>query len=648
MTQPRTRIRLKILASLVVFMFAALTTRLWFLQVLASPQFKNEAASNQVQLVPIDPIRGDILDRNGDVLATNTSSLAVFVDRQELAKNADAEVMHLAEVLRLPPERIQAKLKSLRYLPYQPVPIAVDVPKEAAFYIGEHQDQFPGVSFHPVPIRNYPRGSLGAHVIGYEYQITQNELDSTAFKGYQPGDVIGQSGVEASYQSYLRGLPGEQAIQVNASGKVLNPDFGGTPPTHGDDVILAIDAHTQQLAERSLSLGIQAARNAVDPTTNEHYKAPAGAAVVMDPKTGQVLALASNPSFDPSIYTSGPTRAQAAALNDPASNQPLLNRAISGLYPPGSTFKPFIAAAALHDHFASLNGNFHCPATYLPPGDNTDPPFHNWNPVDSGFLSLAQALVVSCDTVFYPFGWDYYVHWVRSSPDYNARDQLLQRDLLRMGFGNRTGIDLGGESGGVVPTPQYKARVNAQLEKVYGKRFKKEPWFPGDYINMSIGQGYTLVTPLQMAVAYSAIANGGKVLEPHVAWKIETPDGKLVKDIKPQVVGHLPASPQQLDYLRTALAGVTVSGTAQPAFIGFPLSQIPVAGKTGTAQIQGKQDTSWFCAMAPANDPKYVVAVVIEEGGHGATSAAPVVRRILEGLFGLSASGTLNTGSRQD
>jgi penicillin-binding protein 2 len=217
-----------------------------------------------------------------------------------------------------------------------------------------------------------------------------------------------------------------------------------------------------------------------------------------------------------------------------------------------------------------------------------------------------------------------------------------------MGFGNRTGIDLGGESGGVVPTPQYKARVNAQLEKVYGKRFKKEPWFPGDYINMSIGQGYTLVTPLQMAVAYSAIANGGKVLEPHVAWKIETPDGKLVKDIKPQVVGHLPASPQQLDYLRTALAGVTVSGTAQPAFIGFPLSQIPVAGKTGTAQIQGKQDTSWFCAMAPANDPKYVVAVVIEEGGHGATSAAPVVRRILEGLFGLSASGTLNTGSRQD
>jgi penicillin-binding protein 2 len=648
MTQPRTRIRLKVLASLVVFMFAALTTRLWFLQVLASPDLKQQASSNQVRTVPIQPIRGEILDRNGVVLATNTSTLAVFVDRQELpAADADAEIDRLAQVLAVPAQGIRNKLASERYLPYQEVPVAVDVAKETAFYLGEHQSEFPGVSFEPVPVRQYPHGSLAGHVVGYEYQVTQEELDSPEFKGYQPGEVIGQAGIEASYQSYLRGSPGTKAIQVDASGKVLNPNAGEIAAKHGDDVILSIDSHVQHLAEQSLTLGIQAARGAVDTTTSLHYKAPAGAAVVMDPRTGQVLAIASNPSFDPSIYVNGPTTEEQKQLLDPASNQPLLDRALAGLYPPGSTFKPFVATAALHDHYANLNQQFHCPADYLPPGDVTDRPFRNWNPVDSGYMSLAQALVVSCDTVFYPFGWQYYVHWVRSSPCYDCRDQMLQRDLIQMGFGRRTGIDIGGEAVGVVPTSQYKRQVNANLSKVYHKTIR-DPWFPGDYINMSIGQGFTLVTPLQMAVAYSALANGGKVLVPHVAWKVQTPDGKLVKDIVPEVVGHLPATPQQLAYIRQALMGVPVSGTAHEAFLGFPLSQIPVAGKTGTAQIQGRQDTAWFCAMAPANKPKYVVAVVIEQGGHGATSAAPVVRRILEGLFGLSTSSTLNTGSRQD
>jgi penicillin-binding protein 2 len=641
--QPRTRVRLKVLAALVTFMFAALTTRLWFLQVLAAPQFAARANHNQVRLVPIEPIRGDILDRNGTVFATNSSTLAVFVDRQELAANRGREIGRLATALGQTPHDLWARLHSVRYLQYQPVPVATDVPKETAFFLGEHEAEFPGVSFQPVPIREYPKGSLAAHVIGYEYQITQKELDSATFAGYQPGEVIGQSGVEASYQSYLRGTPGERAIQVDSTGKVLDPNYRVKAPTHGDDVILSIDSHVQHLTEQSLSLGIAAARDSVDTTTSLHFKAPAGAAVVMDPKTGQVLALASNPTFDPSIYVNGPTKPEMAELNDPASNQPLLDRALAGLYPPGSTFKPFVAAAALHDKFAHLNQQFDCPAQYLPPDDVTDPPFHNWNPVDSGFMSLAEALVVSCDTVFYPFGEDYWIHYAN-----HDKDQLLQRDLLQMGFGRRTGIDLGGESSGVVPDRAYKELVNERLKKVYGNRFKPYPWFPGDYINMSIGQGFMLVTPLQMAVAYSALANGGNVMEPHVAWKVQTPDGKQVEEIKPKVVGHLPLTPEQLTYLRTALTGVPSRGTAATAFLGFPLTQIPVAGKTGTAQIQGKQDTSWFCAMAPANDPKYVVAVMIEQAGHGATSAAPVVRRILEGLFGLQATGPLNTGSKQD
>ncbi len=643
MTQPRTRVRLKVLAALVTFMFGALTTRLWFLQVLAAPQFAREATSNQIRLVPIPPIRGDIFDRNGAVLATNTSTLAVFVDRQELAADKEAEVRHLAAVLKEPEAMLWQRLRSVRYLPYQPVPVATDVPKETVFYIGEHQADFSGVSYQPVPIREYPKGSLAAHVIGYEYQITQEELDSHNYPGYQPGEVIGQSGVEASYQSYLRGRPGERAIQVNASGKVIDPDYRDKAAQHGDDVILSIDSHVQQLVQESLSLGIDAARQTVDTTTGLHFKAPAGAAVVMDPHTGQVLALASNPTFDPSIYVNGPTRKDMAFLNDKANNQPLLDRALAGLYPPGSTFKPFVAAAALHDHFARINQQFNCPAQYLPPDDTTDPPFHNWNPVDAGFMSLAEALVVSCDTVFYPFGWDYWIHYINHS-----KDQLMQRDLLQMGFGRKTGIDLNGESSGVVPTRAYKEQVNERLKRVYGNKYKAYPWFPGDYINMSIGQGFMLVTPLQMAVGYSALANGGKVLEPHVAWKIETPDGRLVKEVAPKVTGHLPLSPDQLQYIRTALTGVTAHGTAATAFQGFPLFQIPVAGKTGTAQISGRQDTSWFCAMAPANHPRYVIAVMIEQAGHGATSAAPVVRRILEGLFGLQPSGPLNTGSKQD
>jgi penicillin-binding protein 2 len=333
--------------------------------------------------------------------------------------------------------------------------VATNVPDDVAYYLGEHQEQFPGVSFQPVPIRQYPKGDLAAHVIGYEYQITQSELDSKQYAGYQPGEVIGQSGVEASYQSYLRGTPGVRYVQVDASGNVLDPDYREKHATHGDDVILSIDSKVQRLTEQSLALGIQAARASVDTTTGLHFKAPAGAAVVMDPKTGQVLALASNPSFDPSIYVDGPTKQQMASLNDPANNQPLLDRALAGMYPPGSTFKPFVAASALHDKFAHLNQQFDCPAQYLPPDDSTDPPFHNWNPVDSGVMSLAEALVVSCDTVFYPFGEDYYIHYIN-----HGRDPLMQRDLIKMGFGQRTGIDLGGEASGIVPDEAYKMLVH--------------------------------------------------------------------------------------------------------------------------------------------------------------------------------------------
>jgi penicillin-binding protein 2 len=277
------------------------------------------------------------------------------------------------------------------------------------------------------------------------------------------------------------------------------------------------------------------------------------------------------------------------------------------------------------------------------PGDTSGTVFHNWNPVDSGYISLAQALVISCDTVFYRFGYDYWAHYVHTG----RGDLQLQRDLLQEGFGRRTGIDLPGESSGVVPTPQYTKQVYDSLKRQGLAQGPYFGWQPGDDVLMSIGQGFAEVTPLQLAVAYSAIANGGKVMVPHVAWKVQSPTGQTVKTIEPQVAGHLPISKQLVAYIRDALTGVPSQGTAATAFLGFPLDQVPVAGKTGTAQVNGKQDTSWFAAMAPANNPRYVVVTMVEQGGHGSTTAAPIVRRILEGLFGLGTT-KIHTGNVQD
>jgi penicillin-binding protein 2 len=258
--------------------------------------------------------------------------------------------------------------------------------------------------------------------------------------------------------------------------------------------------------------------------------------------------------------------------------------------------------------------------------------------VNYGPISLPEALTISCDTVFYQFGYDFWVRYHRTN------DEVMQQDLWRMGFGKRTGIDLPFEQAGLIPTTNYVRQIYAANPKVYGPFYG---WLPGDAINLSIGQGYIQLTPLQLAQAYSAIANGGTLYTPRVAWKVESPDGTVKEVIPPAVSGHLPIPRREVLFLRQALTGVTLSGTARQAFLGFPLDKIPVAGKTGTADIIPLQPTSWFAAMAPANDPKYVVVAMVEQGGHGATTAAPIVRRILEGLFGLT-TGSLRAGQVAD
>ncbi len=656
MTENRTRTRLKVLAALVALMFAALTTRLWFLQVLASQQFTAEANQNEVRLATVEPLRGEILDRHGRVLVTNRASTVVMVDKLAMQGREEEVLYRLSKTLQVPLQDIVDRLNSLRYLPYQPIPVAEDVDKEKVFYIKEHPELFPGVTYELAPLRDYPNGDLAAHILGYVGEISQEQMGQPEFRGYKLGETVGKAGVEATYERYLHGKPGQREIQVNAQGKVLDENFGGIPPTPGDNLLLSIDLNVQKLAEQSLTLGIEQARHVTERVAGR-LKATGGAVVVMDPRNGQVLAMASNPTYDPAIWSGGLTTSEAHTLDlcgfqekrcpPPSHNLPLLDRPIQASYPPGSTFKPFVALASLKDRFAKPNGHYSCPASYVAPGDTSGTVFHNWSPSNYGYISLSEALVISCDTVFYQFGWDYWVAYYRSihrrPPTPN---ELMQKELATLGFGRDTGIDIPGESSGRLPTPEFKARLVKQEPKIFspGERI----WLPGDYINMSIGQGFMLTTPMQLAVAYSAIANGGTLWAPRLGYSLQNPDGTPAGRVPSVSTGRVPLPKKTVIFVRNALTGVPRIGTAAFAFAGFPLSRIPVAGKTGTADIAGKQPFSWFAAMAPANHPRYVVVVMVEQGGHGATTAAPIARRILEGLFGLSTPAELRLGQIAD
>jgi penicillin-binding protein 2 len=643
---------MKVIAWLTAFMFAALGTRLWFLQVLASEQFDKLADQNQVRLIPIQPVRGIIVARDGrTVLVDNRPSTIVMVDRLGMEGRDDEVLFRLSKLLDQPVQDILDRLSSVKYLPYQPVPVAEDVPKNVVFYIEEHRKLFPGVSYMVGSVRDYPQNSLAAHILGYVGEVSDAQLSQATFKGYRQGEIVGKAGLEETYERDLHGVDGLRGIQVNAQGLVLDDNFGGTTATAGNTVVLSIDEKAQQLAESALQAGIDLARRTGDRHSGRLLEGNGGAVIVMNPNNGQVLAMASNPTYDPSIFLGGLSRREALRLDicykkpcpAPSHERPLVNRATEGQYPAGSTFKPFVAAAALKEHLATTNGKYGCQPGYVVPGDISGHVFHNWSSLNYGNIPLAQALAISCDTVFYRYGYEFYDKFFRRS---GRTDEAFQRDLGLMGFGRKTEIDLPTEAAGHVPTNAYVRSVFANNPTVYGKY---PGWQAGDSVVLAIGQGFLTVTPMQLAMAYSAIANGGTLYAPELAWKVVTPDGDPVREIGKRSLGQLPISQKQVAFLRNALIGVTrYPGTASQAFAGFPLGTIPVAGKTGTADLIPQQPYSWFAAMAPANNPKYVVVALVEQGGHGATTAAPIVRRVLEGLFGIPAGGPLRAGSVQD
>lgn len=627
--------RITVIGVFVLFLMGIIVTRLVFLQVLTGSEYLKIAKENKIRVVALDAPRGTIYDRSGRTMIGNRSALTVAVNMLQMAEEdaavKNAVIGRLSSVLGMPIADISKRLENQRISPYRPVPVKEDVPQELAVYIMEHQLDFPHVVIEGRPLREYANGPLAAHVLGYLGEISDKELENMKSKGYVLGDTIGRDGVEASYETDLAGKKGEQRIEVNAAGYPISSVTTKNPEA-GKNIHLTIDKDLQALSESLLAEALIEARQSYDRDTKKNYNAPSGAVVVMNPQNGEVLAMASQPSYDPRLFTEGISEEAWRAMNDPNNHYPMNNRAVNNSFPPGSTIKIVTATAAMQEGVASADSTYKCTGKWT--GAGAEWPQYCWKRSGHGRLSLEQGIIDSCDSVFYEIGYSFYKL-------IGSKGERMQEWASRFGLGAPTGIDLPGEDGGRLPTKAWKEKWNKDNEELM-------VWFPGDSTNLAIGQGDLLATPLQMAVAYSALANGGTVYEPHVVKRIESSDKDYVRDIKPKKLRNLNASADVLAIIGGDLTDVVSTGTGKSAFAGFPLSDIPIAGKTGSAETYGKQANAWFAAFAPADDPQYVVVVVIEEGGHGVSAAAPVVRKIYDSIFGLESDSAIRIESTVD
>jgi len=618
MTQDSSRLRLGVLGMVVLSLFCALLARLWYLQVLASPTLKVEAQRNSVAVVYTEAPRGRILDRNGKVLADNRVVLALVAQREEVGKRPEV-LDRLSGLLGVPREELDRRIADDRYSLFKPVPVAVNVPKDKLIYLREHQSEFPGIEGLQITERVYPNGTLAAHVLGTVGEINDKELGPRKATGYKAGDTIGKSGIELTYEDDLRGEPEISKLEVDSLGRVQR-SLGGQPAVQGDDVRLSIDIDIQRAAEESLEQGIVLARKSTDFLTGKSFIAPGGTAVVTDPRDGSVLAMASNPTFDPNNFTNGISVRKFAELNDPAGHYPLNNRAIQGLYAPGSTFKLVTSMAALKDGLVSARDTYNDQGTYVVAGQR----FSNARGISNGLVNVTKALTVSSDVFYYWLGerfWD----------GRGRYGQAAVQDVARsMGMGQLTEVDLPFESNGRIDEPASRER----LHKENPTDFPFPDWYTGYNLIMAVGQGDTVITPLQLANSYATLVNGGTVFAPHVGDAVLDRQGQEIRKVEAKVVRRTEMPASIREPLLAGFLGVVSSpdGTGFGAFAGFPLAQFPVAGKTGTAEVDGKQDTSLFTAYAPANAPRYVISVVLEESGLGASAAAPVARRVLEAI----------------
>ncbi|MGZ4648716.1 MAG: penicillin-binding protein 2 [Blastococcus sp.] len=678
----QSRLRIVVLRVVVLSILLTLLGRLTYLQVAEGAHYTKAASNNRVRDVITDAARGQILDDRGVPLVSNRTALVVSVTRSIVRsqKHLGADVLaRLSKVIGIPAERIALiitpcgeKLKNGSVAkrpdcwngsPYQPVPVASyasDKPDQVrrVLAIAEHAEDFPGIQAQYEAVREYPQASLAAHVLGYLGALTTDDLKKAKYKGLAPGTLIGKAGLEQVYDDQLRGQDGVQKLLVDKDSSVTGT-LSTTPARAGDNLVLSIDAGVQKVAEQALAAGIANARNSFDKTRGKNYPATKGAAIVVEAGTGRVVAMASYPTYDPTLFVGGISSKEYSALTK-APGQPLISNAVQGLYAPGSTFKIVSTAAAVSAGYPLTARVYPCPGGFRI-GNSIK---HNFEGESFATLDFRETLIRSCDTVYYKLAVE---QWIADGATRNTghAKEVFSKMARAWGFGRQTGIDLPDERSGLITDRAYKLAYWEKYKKDFCEGAKRRPkgsylqqidaenctdgyrLNAGDEANFVIGQGDVLVTPLQLAMAYAAMVNGGTLYRPQLAKGFLSADGTTASVIPPKKAGTLPVPREVLDYMRSALAGVVLPpGTAQSSFAGFPLGQVTVGGKTGTADVQDKAPTSWFASFAPVNGSKYVTVVMVPEGGTGGTAAAPIARKIWDGMYGLEgAKPSLTNGS---
>ena len=628
---PQLAVRVAIIGGIALVAFAVVFFRLWYLQVLSGDKYEVEAQGNVVREIKVQAPRGEIVDREGRLLVANRTGLAVRVTPDKLPDDRGERreiYQRLGRVLGMKADRIERSVdEQLKTLPFSPATVKQDVSQKLVFYLFENQDRFPGVTVEQVFLREYPQREVGAHLFGTVGEITKEQRDDPRYRGVDLGDRIGQSGIEAQYDRYLRGKNGASKVQVDAMGN-LRSQLRAVRPQQGRQLRLSVDLDVQRVGQRALG-------------------GAKGAFAVMNVNNGEVIALGSSPSYDPNVFAKTIRKRDLDRLYSKDNGEPILNRAIQAGYPTGSTFKLITASAA-------LEGGLITPDTVINDGGSIrvgGVTFKNAGDAVNGPVALRRALSVSSDVFFYTLGQE-----ANGSGD----GLLIQNWARKLGLGRRTGIDLPGEAPGVIPTPKFRNEGFARYRRCVAKEkptpeeislgecgFLDRPWSVGDNINLSVGQGDLQADPLQMAVAYATVANGGKVVRPRLGQRIELSNGRpldVFRAPEPRKVKMKEANRTAiLEGLRSAAS--EPGGTSTPVFAGF---KVPIAGKTGTAEKgAGRADQSWYVALAPYPSPKYVVAVTFEAGGFGAETAAPAARQILSEVLGVEA-GEVQAGSAPD
>ncbi|RII27304.1 MAG: penicillin-binding protein 2 [Geobacter sp.] len=594
----------------VAAIFLVLLSRLWYLQIIESENLRKLSETNRLRFVPVAASRGAILDRNGKVLVNNTPSFSVAVIPQDV-KDKDALLNTLARYLNLDLADLQDKWeKGKGRAKFYPIIIASGITREQMEFLEENRLRLPGLDIEIKPIREYSNGQLAAHLLGYLGEISETELDKETYQSYNPGDYVGKSGIERSWENYLHGSDGGKQIEVDARGRYLRT-ISETSPTIGNSIVLTIDRDLQKRAEQA-------------------FGDKAGAAVALDVNSGEILAFVSNPGFDPALFTGHlPAKQWQAYLDD--KRHPLENKALKGLYPPGSTFKIITALAGLQEGLIDENTTVSCTGSYTVGRDT----FRCWDKKGHGVVNLKRALKESCDVYFYRLG-------ERLGVD---RIAAYAREF---GLGAPMGVGLENEKGGLVPTTDWK-------EKKYGKK-----WYRGETLPVSIGQGYTVTTPIQLAAMIAGVANDGTLYRPHLVKRVVDPDGRVLKEFPPEVLKKLSLRPELYRKVKEGLLAVVNEprGTGSMA----RLYEVKVAGKSGTSQVVKLRDSkgnvpyqyrdhALFVAFAPYEKPEIAVAVVVEHGEHGGSAAAPIVGSILRAYFegkGVIKSPVPKAGDEQD